>query len=198
MERVKLELLRAGSTGTVRDCSRGLISAQAIPASSWGTRGACGCPQSTASLPSLTRTNSHTIKPADFQSVLLVQVTCPGLLIKITVLPSRNQPAQRKKINKHQQEPHQNHRVNQSPIPTPPLQQIMCAGEWTRSPIGANGPAGEALTQNLQTLNIPREFTPPKSMQREILTQKHATRNKASELGGGERDEGWMKEGLIA
>lgn len=96
MERVKLELLRAGSTGTVRDCSRGLISAQAIPASSWGARGACGCPQSTASLPSLTRTNSHTIKPADFQSALLVQVTCPGLLIKITVLPSRNQPAQRK------------------------------------------------------------------------------------------------------
>lgn len=104
----------------------------------------------------------------------------------------------REKINKHQQEPHQNHRVNQSPIPTPPLQQIMCAGEWTPSPIGANGPAGEALTQNLQTLNIPREFTPPKSMQREILTQKHATGNKASELGGGERDEGWMKEGLIA
>lgn len=197
MERVKLESLRTGSTSSVRGCSRGPISAWWILVSFGGTRGACGCSQSTASLPSLIRTNTHTIKPADFQSVLLVQVTCPGLLIKITVLPLRNQPAQRK-INKHQQEPRQNHRVNQSPIPTPPLQQIMCAGEWTRSPIGANGPAGEALTQNLQTLNIPREFTPPKSMQREILTQKHATGSKASELGGGERDEGWMKEGLIA
>lgn len=181
--------------GTVRGCSRGLISAWGIPASLRGMRDACGCSQSTASLPSFT--NTHTIKPADFQSVLLVQVTCPGLLIKITMLPLWNQPAHRK-INKHQQEPHQNHRVNHSPIPTPPLQQIVCAGEWTRSPIGANGPAGEALTQNLQTLNIPREFPPPKSMQREILTQKHATRSKASELRGGERDEGWMKEGLIA
>lgn len=75
---------------------------------------------------------------------------------------------------------------------------MVCAGEWTHSPIGANGPAGEALTQNLQTLNIPREFTPPKPMQREILTQNHATGSKASELGGEERDEGWMKEGLIA
>lgn len=115
---------------------------------------------------------------------------CPGLLIKITLLPSRNQPAQRKKINKHQQEPRQNHRVNQSPVPTPPLQQIVCAGEWTPSPIGANGPAGEALTQNLQTLNIPREFTPPKSMQRGIHTQKHATGSKARELGGGEERRG--------
>lgn len=197
MERVKCESLRTGSINTVRACSRDPISAWGILVCSEGTRGAYGCFQSTASLPSLIRTNTHTIKPADFQSVLLAQVTCPVLLIKITVLPSQNQPAQRK-INKHQQEPRQNHRVNQSLIPTPPLQQILCAGEWTRSPNGANGTAGEALTQNLQTLNIPREFTPPKSMQREILTQKHATRSKASELGGGERDKGWMKEGLIA
>lgn len=183
MESVKLESPKTCSMGTIRGCSRGLISAWGIPASLRGMKGACGCSQSTASLPSLTCTNTHTIKPADFQSVLLVQVPCPGLLIKITVLPLRNQPAQRK-INKHQQEPHQNHRVNQSPIPTPPLQQIVCAGEWTRSPIGANGPAGEALTQNLQTLNNPREFPPPKSMQREILTQKHATGSKASKLEG--------------
>lgn len=197
MERVKFELLRTGSVGAVRSCSRGLIPARGIPASLRGTRGACGCSQSAATLPSLTHTNTHAIKPADFQSVLLVQVTCPGLLIKITTLPSQNQPAQRS-INKHQQEPRQNHRVNQSPIPTPPLQQILCVSEWTHSPIGANGPAGEALSQNLQTLNVPREFTPPKPMQREILTQKHATGSKASKLGGGERDEGWMKEGLIA
>lgn len=71
-EKVKLELLRTGSMSTVRGCSRGLISAGSIPASLRGMRGACGCSQSTASLPSLTRTNTHTIKPADFQSVLLV------------------------------------------------------------------------------------------------------------------------------
>lgn len=82
------------------------------------------------------------MKAADFQSVLLVQVTCPGLLINIALLPSQNQPAQRK-INEHQQEPRQIHRVNQSPIPTLPLQQCVRAGEWTRSPIGANGPAGK-------------------------------------------------------
>lgn len=52
---------------------------------------------------------------------------CPGLLIKITLLPLRNQPAQRKKkINKHQQEPRQNHRVNQSPVPPPPVQHRVC------------------------------------------------------------------------
>lgn len=142
MERVKFELLRTGSMGTVRCCCRGLISAWGILASLRGTRGACGCSQSAATLPSLTHTNTHAIKPADFQSVLLVQVTCPGLLIKITTLPLQNQPAQRS-INKHQQEPRQNHRVNQNPIPTPPLQQIMCAGEWTHGLIGANGPAGK-------------------------------------------------------
>lgn len=91
---------------------------------------------------SLTHSNTHAIEPADFQSVLLVQVTCPGLLIKITVLPLQNQPAQRS-INKHQQEPCQNHRVNQSPIAPPPLQQIVCAGERPHSPTGANGPAGK-------------------------------------------------------
>lgn len=72
MEKVKLELLRTGSMSTVRGCSRGLISAGGIPAGLKGVRGACGFPQSTASLPSLTRTNTHTIKPADIQSVLLV------------------------------------------------------------------------------------------------------------------------------
>lgn len=142
MERIKFELLRTGSMGTVKKCSSGLTPAWGILTSLRGMRGACGCSWSIATLPSLTHTNTHTIKPADFQSVLLVQATCPGLLIKITTLPSQNQPAQRS-INKHQQEPRQNHRVNQSPIPTPPLQQIMCAGEWTHSPTGANGPAGK-------------------------------------------------------
>lgn len=143
MERVKFELLRTDSMGIVRRCSRGLTPSWGILASLRGVRGACGCSQSAAiTLPSLTRTNTHIIKPAHFQSVLVVQVTCPGLLIKITTLPLQNQPAQRS-INKHQQEPRQNHRVNQSPIPTPPLQQIMCAGEWTHSLIGANGPAGK-------------------------------------------------------
>lgn len=41
-ERVNLESLRTGSTGTVRCCSKGLISAQGIPASFRGTRGAGG------------------------------------------------------------------------------------------------------------------------------------------------------------
>lgn len=59
IERVKFELLRTGSRGTVRSCSRGLTPARGILPSLRGTRGACGCSQSTATLPSLTHSLKH-------------------------------------------------------------------------------------------------------------------------------------------
>lgn len=142
MEQVKFEVLRTGSMGTVRSCSRGLYPAQGILASLRGTR----VPVVAATLPSLTRTNTHAIKPADFQSVLLVQVTCPGLLIQITTLPSQNQPAQRS-INKHQQEPRQNHRVNQSPTPLRPCSRWCVRVSGRAVPPGPADPRGSTLTK---------------------------------------------------
>lgn len=149
---------------------QGSDPAWGILASLRGARGACGCSQSAATLPSLTRTNTHTTKPAHFQSVLLVQVTCPGLLIKITKLPLQNQPAQRS-INKHQQEPRQNHRVNQSPIPIRPCSRscVRVSGRTVRSvPVDPRG----------STLTKPADSEHPKRI---YSSQTHAERNSHAE-----------------
>ena len=58
MERVKLELLRTGSMGTVRGCSRGLISARGIPASLRGMRGALWLPSEHSQSP-ITHSHEH-------------------------------------------------------------------------------------------------------------------------------------------
>lgn len=180
MEQVKFELVRTGSMGTVRSCSRGLTPAQGILASLRGTRGACGCSHSP-----ITHTNTHAIKPADFQSVLLVQVTCPGLLIQITTLPSQNQPAQRS-INKHQQEPRQNHRVNQSLTPLRPCSRWCVRVSGRAVPPGPVDPRGSTLTKPADSEH-PRRIHSSQTHAKRSSHAEACHRERSKQAGRGER-----------